>query len=30
MMDKEKVSFYKDESGNDIIFEGGIFELETR
>lgn len=23
----EKVSFYKDELGNDIYFEGGIFEL---
>ncbi len=23
----EKVSFYKDSEGNDIIFEGGIFEL---
>ena len=23
----EKVSFYKDEHGNDIFFEGGIFEL---
>lgn len=23
----EKVSFYKDEQGNDIIFDGGIFEL---
>ena len=30
MIDKEKVSFYKDEKENDIIFEGGIFELETR
>ncbi len=25
---REKVSFYKDEQGNDIIFDGGIFELE--
>lgn len=24
----EKVSFYKDAQGNDIVFEGGIFELE--
>jgi len=24
----EKVSFYKDEEGNDIVFEGGIFALE--
>ena len=23
----EKVSFYKDAQGNDIVFEGGIFEL---
>ena len=23
----EKVSFYKDSEGNDIVFEGGIFEL---
>lgn len=25
----ENVSFYKDAQGNDIIFEGGIFELST-
>lgn len=25
----EKVSFYKDEDGNDIVFEGGIFEVNT-
>ena len=25
----EKVSFYKDEDGRDIIFDGGIFELNT-
>lgn len=25
----EKVSFYKDAQGNDIIFEGGIFKLDT-
>lgn len=25
----EKVSFYKDTQGNDIVFEGGIFELNT-
>ena len=25
----ENVSFYKDAEGNDIIFEGGIFELTT-
>lgn len=24
----EKVSFYQDASGNDIVFDGGIFELE--
>ena len=23
----EKVSFYKDADGNDIVFDGGIFEL---
>lgn len=23
----EKVSFYKDDEGNDIVFDGGIFEL---
>ena len=26
----EKVSFYKDEHGNDITFEGGNFELEIK
>ncbi len=26
----EKVSFYKDSAENDIIFEGGIFELEVK
>lgn len=25
----EKVSFYKDAQGNDVVFEGGIFELNT-
>lgn len=25
---EEKVSFYKDASGRDIVFDGGIFELE--
>lgn len=25
----EKVLFYKDSEGNDIVFEGGIFELKT-
>lgn len=29
MIGTEKVSFYKDAHGNDIIFEGGIFELST-
>lgn len=24
---REKVSFYKDSEGNDIVFDGGIFEL---
>ena len=24
----EKVSFYKDSEGNDILFDGGIFELD--
>lgn len=28
LIDKEKVSFYKDDKGNDIVFDGGIFELE--
>lgn len=27
MVGTEKVSFYKDSEGNDIVFEGGIFEL---
>lgn len=26
----EKVSFYKDSEGNDIVFDGGIFELTTK
>jgi RimJ/RimL family protein N-acetyltransferase len=26
----EKVSFYKDAEGNDIVFDGGIFELITQ
>ena len=30
MISTESVSFYKDEKENDIIFEGGIFELETK
>jgi len=25
----EDVSFYQDAQGNDIVFEGGIFELNT-
>lgn len=27
LKETEKVSFYKDEDGNDIVFDGGIFEL---
>lgn len=27
LVGEEKVSFYKDEEGNDIAFDGGIFEL---
>lgn len=32
LIEKEQVSFYKDENGNDIVFEGGVFErnLEFR
>lgn len=26
----EKVSFYKDSEGNDIVFDGGIFELKLK
>ena len=29
LMGREKVSFYKDAQGNDIVFEGAIFELNT-
>ena len=29
LIETEKVSFYKDDQGNDIVFEGGIFELNT-
>lgn len=29
LVDTEKVSFYKDDEGNDIIFDGGIFELNV-
>ena len=28
LTETEKVSFYKDESGNDIVFDGGVFELD--
>lgn len=28
LIETEKVSFYKDADGNDIVFDGGIFELE--
>jgi len=27
LVETEKVSFYKDDLGNDIVFEGGVFEL---
>lgn len=29
LVDTEKVSFYKDEEGKDIFFDGGIFKLNT-
>jgi len=29
LIETEKVSFYKDEQGNDIVFDGGIFALDT-
>lgn len=29
LIETEDVSFYKDDQGNDIVFEGGIFELNT-
>lgn len=29
LTEREKVSFYKDENGNDITFDGGIFVLNT-
>ncbi len=29
LIGKENVSFYKDAKGNDMVFEGGIFELNT-
>lgn len=28
LVEQEKVSFYKDAMGNDVVFDGGIFELE--
>ena len=28
MTQTEEVSFYEDENGNDIVFEGGVFEKE--
>lgn len=28
LIETEKVSFYKDDSGNDIVFDGGVFELD--
>lgn len=28
-VETEQVSFYKDSEGNDIVFEGGVFELEN-
>ena len=27
LVEQEKVSFYKDSAGNDIVFDGGIFEF---
>ena len=27
LIETEKVSFYKDADGNDIVFDGGLFEL---
>ena len=27
LVETEKVSFYKDVNGNDIVFDGGVFEL---
>lgn len=29
LVETENVSFYKDAQGNDIVFEGGIFKLDT-
>lgn len=28
LIETEKVSFYRDDSGNDIVFDGGVFELD--
>jgi len=28
LIDTEKVSFYKDSDGNDIVFDGGVYKLE--
>ena len=30
LVETEKVAFYKDSTGNDIVFEGGLFELEIK
>ena len=30
LIETEKVSFYKDANGNDIVFDGGVFELNLR
>ena len=30
LVEREKVSFYEDIMGNDIFFEGGIFEMENQ
>ena len=29
LVEREKVSFYKDAEGNDVVFDGGIFEKEN-
>lgn len=29
-VDEEKVSFYKDAEGNDIVFDGGVFKLQFK
>jgi len=28
LVEQEKVSFYRDADGNDIVFDGGIFERQ--